>query len=93
MTKAELINKIADKAGISKASAEKALNALISTITEALKKKDKIALTGFGTFTVSKRKAKEGINPKTKEKITIPATTVPKFKPGKALKEAVAGKS
>ncbi len=92
MTKGELVAEIAKKAGLSKAAAEKALNAFVETVTGALKKKDKVAIAGFGIFSVAKRKARTGINPLTKEKIKIPAQTVPKFKPGKELKEAVGGK-
>lgn len=90
MTKAELINKIAEKGGITKKDAGKALNAMIETVKEALKNGDKIAIAGFGSFSVSFRKEKEGRNPKTGEKIKIPASAKPKFTPGKDLKEAVA---
>ncbi len=89
MTKAELISKMAEKAGISKANAEKALNAFMETVKEALASGDKISLVGFGTFTVAERAAREGRNPQTGEKITIPACKVVKFKPGNNLKEAV----
>lgn len=89
MNKSELVAKIADEAGISKAAAEKALSALTGAITDALKKGDSVSLVGFGTFSVSERGARDGINPKTKEKIRIPARKAPKFKPGKALKDAV----
>jgi len=91
MTKAELIAKIAEDAGITKSAAEKALNSFIDNVTRALKKGDKITLTGFGTFSVTKRKARKGRNPQTGEVIKIKATKVPKFSPGKGLKEAVAG--
>ena len=70
--------------------AEKALSTVISAITETLASGEKIQLVGFGTFEVRSREAKEGINPKTKEKISIPAKKVPAFKAGKALKDAVA---
>ena len=89
MTKAELIAKIADEAGLSKKDAEKALNATIASITGALKKGDKVALVGFGTFETRKRAARTGKNPQTGKEIKIPATTTPAFKAGKALKEAV----
>lgn len=93
MTKTELIEQVAKTTGLSKAASEKAVNAVIESITMALKKKDKVTLTGFGTFLVSRRKAKKGVNPQNPdERITIPAANVPKFKPGKALKEAVGGK-
>lgn len=89
MTKAELIAKIAEKAKISKADAGKALNATIDSITTALKKGDKVALVGFGTFETRKRAARKGKNPQTGAEIKIPATTTPAFKAGKALKDAV----
>ena len=90
MTKAELIAAIAEKTEMSKKDADKALNATIQVITDALVKGDKIQLVGFGTFETREHKAREGINPRSKEKIEIPATTVPAFKAGKALKDAVA---
>lgn len=89
MNKAELIAKVAENAGLSKKDAEKAVNAFTDAITGALKKGDKIALVGFGTFEVRNRSARTGRNPKTKETITIPASKVPAFKAGKALKDAV----
>ncbi len=90
MTKTDLVNLIAEKAEFSKKDAEKALSTVISAITETLASGEKIQLVGFGTFEVRSREAKEGINPKTKEKISIPAKKVPAFKAGKALKDAVA---
>ncbi len=92
MTKADLVGSMADSAGVSKAVAEKALNGFISAIGKALKKGDRIALTGFGTFSVSNRKARMGRNPQTGEQIKIKAAKVPKFSAGKSLKEAVGGK-
>lgn len=89
MTKAELIAKIAEKAGLSKADAGKALNATVESITAALKKGDKVALVGFGTFETRKRAARTGRNPQTGEEIKIKASTIPAFKAGKALKEKV----
>lgn len=89
MTKAELIAKIADEAGLSKKDAEKALNATIDSITGALKNGEKVALVGFGTFETRERAARKGKNPQTGEEISIPATTTPAFKAGKALKDAV----
>ncbi len=89
MTKAELIAKVAEQAELSKKDAEKALNATIASITGALKKGDKVALVGFGTFETRKRAARKGKNPQTGKEISIPATTTPAFKAGKALKEAV----
>jgi DNA-binding protein HU-beta len=89
MTKAELIASIGKEAKISKASAEKALNAFTNTVIKALKKGDKLALTGFGTFSVAKRRARAGRNPQTGKEIKIPATKVAKFKAGNLLKSAV----
>lgn len=89
MNKTELINKIAESAGISKADAKKALEATIDTIKQALIAGDKIQLIGFGTFAVSERPAREGINPATKEKIQIPAKKVAKFKAGAELADAL----
>lgn len=90
MTKAELIDRVATDNEISKALAEKVLNSVTDQITKCLKKNDKITLTGFGTFSVSKRKARTGRNPQTGAEIKIKATKVPKFKSGKALKDMVA---
>ncbi len=89
MTKAELIATMGKEAKISKASAEKALNAFTAAVTKALKKGDKITLTGFGTFSVAKRRAKIGRNPQTGKEIKIAATRVAKFKAGNLLKNAV----
>ncbi|MDH3237561.1 MAG: HU family DNA-binding protein [Deltaproteobacteria bacterium] len=92
MTKAELVGFMAKKAGIAKGKAEGALNAFTDAVTGALKKGNKLALTGFGTFSVSNRKARMGRNPQTGAQIRIKATKVPKFTAGKSLKEAVGGK-
>ena len=89
MTKAELVAQIASQAGLTKTDAQKALDAALETIKKALKKNQKVTLVGFGTFSVSKRKARKGRNPRTGETIKIPATKVPKFTPGKALKDAI----
>ena len=89
MTKGELIASIGKEAKISKASAEKTVNAFTHTVMKALKKGDKLALTGFGTFSVVKRRARTGRNPKTGKEIKIPATRVAKFKAGNLLKSAV----
>jgi len=89
MTKGELIAIIAKEAKISKASAEKTINAFTNSVTKALKKGDKLALTGFGTFSVAKRKTRVGRNPKTGKEINIPARRVAKFKAGNLLKSAV----
>ncbi|MEW6408991.1 MAG: HU family DNA-binding protein [Nitrospirota bacterium] len=89
MTKADLVNKIASDAKVNKSSAEKALNAVLDGIKGTLKKGQKVSLIGFGTFSVHRRKARKGRNPKTGTVINIPATKVPKFSAGKALKHAV----
>ena len=89
MTKEELVAAIGKDAKISKASAEKTLNAFVANVTKALKKGDRLALPGFGTFSVSKRKARVGRNPQTGKEIKIPAAKVAKFKAGSALKSAV----
>lgn len=80
MNKTELVNAIAEKAGLSKVDAKKALDAATEAIVKAVKANDKVALVGFGTFSLSKRAARTGINPSTKQKITIPAKKVFKFK-------------
>jgi DNA-binding protein HU-beta len=90
MNKAELINAAAEKAGLSKKDTEAAINAALDAITEALQESDKVQLVGFGAFEVKARAARKGLNPQTKESIDIPASKVPVFKPGKALKDAVA---
>ena len=92
MTKTDLVNAIAEKADFSKKDAEKALTAVIATISDSLVKGEKVQLVGFGTFEVRDRKAKEAINPSTKEKIQVPAKKAPVFKAGKALKDAVDAK-
>lgn len=88
MNKSDLVNEVA-KAGFSKKDADAAIAAVFGSITEALKKGEKVQLVGFGTFSVRERAAREGLNPRTKEKIQIPATKIPAFKAGKALKDAV----
>lgn len=89
MNKAELIEAIASKSGLTKKDAASALDAFTSTVTETLSKKDTVALIGFGTFSTSERAAREGVNPSTGAKLQIAATTVAKFKVGAKLKEAV----
>jgi DNA-binding protein HU-beta len=89
MNKAELIAEVAVKTGLSKKDSEKAVNAALDTVTASLKSGEKVSLVGFGTFDVKAREARMGRNPKTKEEIPIPASRVPQFKAGKALKEAV----
>jgi DNA-binding protein HU-beta len=89
MTKADLVGKIAEKTGLTKANAERALNAFIEAIEETLVGEGKITLTGFGTFMVDERKARTGRNPRTGAEINIPASKVVKFRPGKLLKDAI----
>ena len=89
MNKTELIEKIAEKAGLTKADSKKALEAGLEAVKEALVANDSVALIGFGTFSVNERPAREGINPATKEKITIAAKKVAKFKAGAGLNAAL----
>jgi DNA-binding protein HU-beta len=89
VNKTELIDHIADSADISKAAAARALDSLIGAVKTTLKKNGSVTLVGFGTFSVGKRAARTGRNPRTGEAIKIKAAKVPKFKPGKALKDAV----
>ena len=89
MNKTELINQVAERAGLSKKDAEQALNAMLDTVSDALAQGDKVQLVGFGSFEIKARDARMGRNPKTKEPIEIPATKAPVFKAGKALKDAV----
>lgn len=89
MNKTELISAMAEEGELSKNYAEKALNAFLNVVSDELKSGGKVQLIGFGTFEVADRAAKEGRNPATGETMTIPACKVPKFKPGKALKDAV----
>ncbi len=87
MNKTELVAAIAEKAGISKKDSEAALKAFVDTVTEELKKGEKVQLVGFGTFEISERAAREGRNPQTGESMQISASKNPKFKAGKALKD------
>ena len=90
MTKAEVVEKMAKDAGISKTAAGTALNSFVDTVTKALKKKDgRVTLVGFGTFSKVRRKARKGRNPQTGETIKIKASNAVRFKPGKALKDAI----
>jgi DNA-binding protein HU-beta len=90
MTKAEIVNRMAEDAGITKKAASAALNALIGVIHESLKKKDgKIRIAELGTFKVIKKKARTGVNPQTRQKIKIPASKAPRFAPAQALRDAV----
>ena len=89
MNKTDLINAIAEKAELTKADAGRALEAFFETVQKSLKKGEDVSVVGFGTFTVRKRAARTGRNPRTNEAIKIKSAKVPKFKPGKALKDAV----
>ena len=89
MNKNDLVNKVSDSTGLSKSDSAKAVDSVIDTITSELKGGGDIRLVGFGTFLVSKRKATTGRNPQTGAQIDIPAANVPKFRAGKALKEAL----
>ncbi len=89
MNKSDLVDAVADSAGLSKADAARALDAVVDTVTDALKAGDSVSLVGFGTFTVRDRAARTGRNPRTGETIQIAASKNPAFKAGKALKDAV----
>ena len=89
MTKADLVAKIAEKAGVSRANAERSLNAFLDAVEDILRSEGKLTLTGFGTFQVDERKARTGRNPRTGAEIKIPESKVVKFRPGKILKEAI----
>ena len=89
MNKVELVAAVAAKSGLSKADAQKAVSAFVAAVEEALVAGDKVSLVGFGTFEVRTRGARTGLNPRTKETISIPASKQPAFKAGKALKDAV----
>ena len=89
VNKTELISAVAEKAACTKKEADAAISAIINVIGDALKKGDKVQLVGFGTFETRKRAARKGLNPRTKETIDIPASTVPVFKAGKALKDSI----
>ncbi len=89
MTKAELVAKISEKAGLTKSNAERSLNAFLDAVEDTLVKDGKLMLTGFGTFAVEARKARKGRNPRTGQEIDIPESKIVKFRPGKLLKDAV----
>lgn len=89
LNKTELVSSVAEKAGITKKDAEKAVNAVFDVIGEALAQGDRIQLVGFGTFEVRERAARTGRNPRTGDEIDIPATRIPVFKPGKSLRDVV----
>lgn len=89
MNKAELVEKVAGEVGLTKKDVNNVVDAVTSAITDSLANGEKVTLVGFGTFQVQKRKARQGVNPQTGEKISIPAKDVPKFKPGRSLRETV----
>ena len=89
MNKSELVARIAEQSGLKKTEAEKAVKAFIDTVTAEMKKGEKVQLVGFGTFEVATRPAREGRNPRTGENMKIKASKAPKFKAGKALKDAI----
>ncbi len=91
MNKTDLVNIVAEKAGISKKTAEQTIGVVFDAITEGLVTEGKVQLVGFGAFEVKNRSARMGRNPKTKEPIQIPASKAPVFKPGKVLKDAISG--
>ncbi len=93
MNKTGLIEAVAEKTGMTKKDSEQAVSAVLNTISHALVNGEKVQLVGFGAFECRQRAARQGRNPKTLEVIQVPATRVPTFKPGKSLKDAVAGKS
>ncbi len=90
MNKAQLVEEVAAEVGLTKKVTNNAVDAVTLAITNSLAKGEKVALVGFGTFQVQRRKARQGVNPQTGAKITIPAKDVPKFRPGRNLREAVA---
>ena len=92
MNRAELVEAMAKQTGLTKKDADAALKAFIENVEKAVKKGDSVSLVGFGTFSQVKRAARQGVNPQTGAKVKIAATKAPKFKPGKAFKDAVAGK-
>ena len=89
MNKADLVEKIADQTGLTKKTSREAVDAIVSAITDCLAREEKVTLVGFGTFQVRERKARRGVNPQTRETIQISAKKVPKFVPGKGLRERV----
>lgn len=89
MNKAELVEKVAGEVGLTKKDVNNVVDAVTLAITDSLAGGEKVTLVGFGTFQVQKRKARQGVNPQTGQKISIPAKDVPKFKPGRSLREAV----
>jgi len=92
VTKQEFVDQVASKSGLSRRDAGKAVDAVLDSITDALKKGDQVSFTGFGKFTTQQRAERQGVNPRNPgQKVTIPAATVPKFSAGSSLKQAVRG--
>jgi DNA-binding protein HU-beta len=92
VTKQEFVDAVAQKSGLSRREAGQAVDAVLETITDALRRRDSVSFTGFGKFTTSERKARMGVNPRNpSQKVHIPAATVPKFSAGSALKQSVRG--
>ena len=89
MTKSEFVDQVANESGLSRSDATKAVDAVLDTVTDALKRGSEVNFTGFGKFSVADRGARQGVNPQTGEKIRIPASKVPRFSAGSALKNAV----
>jgi DNA-binding protein HU-beta len=92
LTKQDFVDRVAQRSGLQRRDAARAVDAFLDTITDALSQGDEVAFTGFGKFTTQRRKERQGVNPRNPtEKVTIPATTVPKFSAGSSLKSAVRG--
>jgi DNA-binding protein HU-beta len=91
VTKADFIDKVANRSGLSKRDATKAVDAFLDSITECLRRDEAVSFTGFGKFSAQHRKERQGVNPRTGDRVTIPAARVPKFSAGSALKQAVKG--
>lgn len=89
MTKADFIDRVASRSGLSKRDATKAVDAFLDSVTDALRQGDSVSFTGFGKFSPQHRKERQGVNPRTGEKVTIPAARVPKFSAGSSLKQAL----
>jgi len=89
MNKAQLVDEVANQTGLAKKTSKEAVDAIISAITDSLAREEKVTLVDFGSFRIMDRKARKGVNPQTRQTITIPSKKVPKFRPGKGLREAV----
>jgi len=89
VTKADFIDRVASRSGLSKRDATKAVDAFLDSVTEALRDGESVSFTGFGKFSAQQRAARQGVNPRTKERVQIPAATVPKFSAGSSLKQAL----